>query len=269
MPDINEIARELAGGLSLDQLRERQNAQVLPTAQPKTPEQIAREAEYWSRVFAERPERQRTFVSRSTAQEMPYNEARSKFWACMQMRAAHIAVLENNPAFDWIVDAGFAAILRNLVKYLVNDASGDYPLTKGLFLFGQTGTGKTEVMQAAAAFADQYDLSKKFTLCSMSEVYNRTRADKEYDPVTDNQQFDRCFDEFGRNTGPVIRFGDPLDINEAIIEARYTRFRRYGQLTHFISNMTPNEAEAQFSPMVFDRLRSMCTSVVFSGPSKR
>jgi DNA replication protein DnaC len=268
MKDINEIAAKLANGMTLEDLRKRQSGDRLPI-KPKTPEQIETESAYWTKVFADQPERHELYITRSTAQEMGYEEARRKFWAILQLRAAHIAIMEGNTDWQWCFDESMSAVVRNLVKYFINDSSGTYPLTKGLFVFGQNGTGKTEIMSALERFCYQYNLTKQFRFGSMSEVYNRTRSDKDYDPIADNQQFDRCFDEFGRQVGPVLRFGDPLDINESVIEARYGRFQRYGQITHFISNSTPNEAQAQFSPMVFDRLRAMCTSVIFSGESKR
>ena len=255
MNDINKIAEQLAGGLSLDEMRRRQSGIVKERV--KSPQEIEAEKEYWSKVFAEKPTKPELVMSRRTAQEMDYDEAKRKFWNIMQMRAAHIATLENNPEFEWIITPEFGDTLRNMVKYFINDSTGEIPLTKGLFIFGENGTGKTEIMQAFSRFTVQYDLTKQFVFCSMSETYNRTRANKEYDPVEINEQQDRCFDEFGRQVGPVLRYGDPLDINEAIIESRYSRFRRYGQITHFIANMAPNEAEAQLSPMVFDRLRSM------------
>lgn len=267
MEDINKLAKYLAGGLSLDDLRRKQSGKIKQRV--KSPEEIVAEQEYWTRVFAEKPERPHLLISRRIAKEMEYDEAKRKLWAIMQMRAAHIATLENNPEFEWIVTQEFADTLRNLVKYFINDSTGGLPLTKGLFIFGENGTGKTEIMQAFFRFTETYDLTKRFTFCSMSEVYNKARADKDFDPIAPNEQHDRCFDEFGRNVGPVIRFGDALDINEAIIEARYNRFRRYGQITHFIANMAPNEAEEQLSPMIFDRLRSMCTSIEFTGKSKR
>lgn len=267
MEDINKLAEQLAGGLSLDEMRRRQSG--IAKERVKTPEEIEAENEYWAKVFAEKPTKPELIMSRRTAQEMDYDEAKRKFWNIMQMRAAHIATLENNPEFEWIITPEFGDTLRNMVKYFINDSTGGLPLTKGLFIFGENGTGKTEIMQAFSRFTENYDLTKRFVFCSISQVYNKARADKEFDPVTPNEQQDRCFDEFGRNVGPIIRFGDALDINEAIIESRYNRFRRYGQITHFIANMAPNEAEAQLSPMVFDRLRSMCASIEFTGKSKR
>lgn len=267
MNNIEKIATQLAGGLSLDELRRRQSGEAKQRV--KSPEEIEAESEYWARVFAEKPARPEMLMCRSTAQEMEYDDARKKFWGVMQMRASHIAVLENNPEFEWIITPELSVILRNLVKYFINDRTSEIPLTKGLFVFGENGTGKTEIMQSFSRFTEANNLTKRFIFGSMSEVYSRARADKDFDPITPNEQRDRCFDEFGRNVGPIIRFGDALDINEAIIEARYNRFRRYGQITHFIANMAPNEAEVKLSPMVFDRLRSMCTSIEFTGKSKR
>lgn len=268
MQDINHIAQQLAGGLSLDELRRRQGQAGEFRRREKTPEEAAAEAEYWEKVFAERPKRQTLYVMRSTAQEMDYEEAKKKFWGIMRFRAAVISTLENRP-FEWLVDESMKFNLANLVKYFINDPTCKWPLTKGLFIFGQNGTGKTEVMQCLSKFTEQHELTKRFVFTSMSDVYTAARADKESDPVSQNIQYDRCFDEFGRNTGPVIRYGDPIDLNEAILEGRYNRFKNYGQLTHLIANMAPNEAEARFSTMIFDRMRSMCTSVHFQGESKR
>jgi hypothetical protein len=156
-----------------------------------------------------------------------------------------------------------------MTRYFINDPACEWPLTKGLFLFGMPGTGKTELMRVFSRFCEENMFSKQFHYCNLSETYTRAKSDKDFDPITPNVQFDRAFDEFGRHVGPVLRFGEPLDINEAIIEQRYERQRRYGQLTHFIANVTPNDIENALTPMIFDRIRAMCTGVPFSGKSKR
>lgn len=268
MPDIDTIARQLAGGLSLDDLRRRQSGGLPVTPAERTPEQIQAEADYWQRVFSEPERRPALMVARSTVREMDYETARKKVWALLQLRAAHIEQIENAP-FAWDFNDEEKQHLRNLTRYFINDPACEWPLTKGLFLYGMPGTGKTEMMQVFARFCEENMLSKQFSYTNMSEVYTRAKSDKDFDPVTPNVQFDRAFDEFGRHVGPVVRFGEPLDINEAIIEQRYERQRRYGQLTHFIANVTPNDVENAFTPMIFDRIRSMCTGVSFTGKSKR
>lgn len=270
MKDINQIAAELSNGLTLEQLRERQQAAGERRIHyERSPEAQQAEVEYWRAVFSTEPRKNELFVTRSIKPEMDFTEARKKFWAILQERAARIAQIENDPTFAWQFSDEDKRIVQNLIRYFINDPACEYPLTKGLFIFGQNGTGKTEMMQALSRFTMEHDLSKTFVFSSMSDEYTRAKWDKDYYPVAINAQFDRCFDEFGRYMGPVKRFGDDLDINEAIIEARYNRFRKYGQLTHFIANMTPIEAKETFTPMIFDRLRSMCTSVEFKGQSKR
>lgn len=269
--DINAIADKLASGLSLEDMRRRQaefaNSHGVRQAQPA---EIEKEAEYWKNVFAEKPKRpEGLFVCRPTRQEMDFLEARREFWHMMQIRQEEIRLLDNNPDFVWVLDNNLPFILSNLVKYFINDCTCKWPLTKGIFAYGNTGTGKSEIFRVMADFTKKHGLTKAFVMTEMTDVFNRTRQDKKYDPIEAIQQHERCLDEFGRNVGPVLRFGEPLEVNESIIEARYGRFKRYGQITHLIANMVPNEAEAMFSPVVFDRLRHMCTSVHFEGVSKR
>lgn len=268
---ISRIAQEAAGGKSLEDLQ-RAEANYLQRKAEQSAErsQAAAEAlkEYWGNVFAEKPQKQPAFmVTRRTAQEMDYDEARKKFWAILQLRAAHIAMNTGNPEFKWIFDEKQAEQIGHLLRYFINDPDSRYPLTKGLFVYGAPGTGKTEVMQALGRFTEEYELTKKFELVNMPAVYDSARRGN--DEVATQEQYDRCFDEFGRITGSVLQYGNPIDLNEGIIEARYIRFQRYGQITHLITNATPNSTEKMFSPALYDRIRSMCASVLFEGQSKR
>lgn len=267
--DIDIIARDLAWNLSLDQLRERwearQNLYASHTAD--SPEVIAYREKYWQRC--QTADNSPLFVTRQTRQEMDYETARRKVVELLNERGDQIARIENNPDFRWVFNDDEKTIIKNLVKYFINDPSGDYPLAKGLFVYGPPGTGKTELMRIMSLFTTGASLTKAFVFTSLSEVHLKTKTDKSYDPIELNVQHDRCFDEFCRFVGPVNRFGEPIDINEALIELRYERNKRYGQLTHFIANTTPDESESAFTAMIFDRLKSMCTSVVFRGASKR
>ena len=266
--DIDTIARDLAANLSLDQLREkweaRQNLYASKTVD--SPEVTAYREKYWQRCQAEKSV---LFVTRQTRQEMDYETARRKVVELLNERGDQIARIENNPAFRWVFNEEEKAIIKNLVKYFINDPTGEYPLAKGLFVYGPPGTGKTELMRIMGLFTTGENLTKAFVFTSLSDVHLKTKTDKNYDPIEPNVQHDRCFDEFCRFVGPVTRFGEPIDINEALIELRYERNKRYGQLTHFIANVTPDESQNAFTSMIFDRLRSMFKSVVFRGESKR
>jgi hypothetical protein len=235
----------------------------------RSPEAEQAEIEYWKKVFSKPAKLPPPFFTREFGRPMTFEQAREAFFEILKIRGNQIRHIDRDPNFTWKFDETEKHTIRNMLKYFINDPTCEYPLTKGLFIFGRNGSGKTEMMQAFERFCFTHNLEKTFVFTSMSGEYTKTKADGEYDPVMLNSRYDRCFDEFGRYTGPVKRFGDDLDINEAIIEARYDRHRRYGQITHFIANMTPSEAERTFTPMIFDRLRSMCTSIEFIGQSKR
>ena len=267
MKHISDIAKRAAGGKTLEEMRQAESDFL---DRRKRPDGEVSEAlrEYWERVFSEPVKKQPVFqVVRRTAQEMDYDEARRKFWAILQLRAAHIIANTGNEEFAWQFDEAGKKRLQNLVRYFINDPDCEWPLTKGLFVYGAPGTGKTEVMQALARFTQEYDLTKKFEMVVMPAVYDSAR--KGADEITKQEQQDRCFDEFGRITGPVLQYGNPIDLNESILEARYIRHSRYGQLTHIITNTTPNDTKEMFSPALYDRIRSMCTGVLFDGKSKR
>lgn len=268
---LEKIARELSGGMSLQDFRDKQRKREEP--KQKTKEQIEAEVKYWDAVFSSEKQPTGYFMGRNVKQEMPYEEARTKLWAVMQERANEISLAENRP-FKWQFDEAEKGIVQFLLKYFINDPTAEWKgekvnLCKGLFFFGPTGTGKTEMLLLFHRFTAKHGLSKKFEISSMSEAYRKAKIDSESDPLTAMTYLDRAFDEFGRDMGSVSRFGNQIDLNEAVIEARYERHKRYAQLSFFTANMTPNEATERLSPMVSDRLRSMCIGVQFAGKSKR
>ena len=268
---LDKIARDLAGGMTLQDFRDKQRKRSEP--KPKTQEQIDAEVKYWDTVFSSEKQSTGYFMGRNVKQEMPYDEARKKLWAVMQERADEISLAENRE-FRWQFDEAEKEIVQFLIKYFINDPTAEWKgekvnLCKGLFFFGPTGTGKTEMLLLFHRFTAKHGLSKKFEISSMSEAYRKAKIDSESDPLTALTYLDRAFDEFGRDMGSVSRFGNQIDLNEAVIEARYERHKRYAQLSFFTANMTPNEATERLSPMVSDRLRSMCIGVHFAGKSKR
>jgi len=288
--DIDAYAAEIAKGMDINTMRQKSETAILTGVSPAVA--VTEEGKrYLENLWMERS-KNIVPVMRAVEQEMPYNYAdlqkwvsigkisakeaetapvaSEKVWALFKLRAAHISMIENSD-FNWSFDENEKWIIRNMTRYFINDPACEFTggLTKGLFLYGLPGTGKTEFMQIFERFCAENSLSKRFEFTSMSETYVKAKSDKQFDPIAKNVQLHRCFDEFGRHTGAVVSFGESLDINEAIIEARYTRFRHSGQKTHIVANMAPNECKEVFTPMIFDRIKQMCSSVHFTGQSKR
>lgn len=272
MKHIHEIEPE---GMTLEQMRAAQEAYLKARNErgkiPATPEQEEKLLSYWKGVFADRPRASATFtVVPRTAQEMDYQDARRKFWAVLQMRAAHIIAVQGVEDFNFTFSPEQAQVVAGLLRYFINDPASPYELHKGIFIYSKPGTGKTELMQAFSRFCEQYDLSKKFRIVHMPEVYEEARSGK--DVVELYLQHTTCFDEFARVTGSVTVYGNPIDPNEAILEARYLRRQRYGQITHLIANATPNDLVGEksiLSPALQDRILEMFSGVFYPGESKR
>ena len=264
-PNIEKLTAELMETTSLDQLRYGGPNYVRSETSERAKQNMAK---YAALVHGEKPKGADDILRLRQDQEMAYSDARRKFYRILQMAEARIEILENKPGFKFIIDDHFKNILVNLVKYLINDPGCEWPLHRGLFFYGPTGNGKTILMESAEQFTRENNLSKRFEFASLTSIYDEAR-DHKVNVVERYRQFNRAFDEFGRKTGTVNIMGNHVDINEALIEERYNRFRRYGQYTHFVSNMTPNEATPLFTEMVMDRLGAMCNSVQFIGESKR
>lgn len=226
------------------------------------------ESEYWRMVFSEPAKPALTVTVRREREAMAYEEARRSFWKSLVTRGNAIAEIEDRP-FQWEFNDDMKAVIRNLLLWALHDPESEYPINKGLFVYGAPGVGKTEIMDVLGLWMSANNFGKAFSVKSMSTIYAEQRTIKDFDALEIYQQNTRCFDEFGRTTGPVKVFGNDIDLNEAIIEARYERFRKFGQITCFISNGTPEEFENMLTPMILDRLRAMCTPVWFSGKSKR
>lgn len=264
-PNIEQLAAQLAGGLSLEQLRERQNmlSEGRRYIAEPSPEAEQRIREYWEQVNSEQPRPSAFNVVRSTAPEkIKYDDARRKVWKLICERSEQLG-------HPFVFADEQAALIRRLIQYTINDSECGFDLTKGLYLYGDPGCGKTEIAQILARFTTENELAKAFHFSNMAEIYAGAIADRNSDPVTPNIQFDRCFDDIGMKGGEVNLYGNNLDINEAIIYQRYLRNRRFGQLTHFVSNLDSQQIKQALSERVYDRMRDLCQSVKYPGASNR
>lgn len=277
---IDELALEYAGGKTLDELRAMQTVPFSSPVSTATGEQTEYEREYWKNVWNTRkaaandqevPTRARIFEREKSlvnpGQPMQYEEAKALFMEVLTERGNQIAVTRNDPNFKWRFSDKDGVIIKNLIRYFINDPASIYPLNKAPFFYGGYGTGKTELMMAFQVFCEKNAFQKAFKLSSMSEIHHRIKTNKEYNPLDENLMYDRCFDELVN--WKVKRMGDDVMIAETIIELREKRFIRYGQLTMFTANCAPNELQNHVSPMIFDRITHMCFSVHFEGESKR
>jgi len=262
--EIEKLAKELSGGRTLEQLRESQsrqgNARVVGNTEAV--------AAYWERVFSGKKMQRVTMVA-PLIQQVDFETARTEFKELIKDRAQEIAVTKNLAQYkiELSPDQGLIAIA--LLKWLINDPTGPLDIAKGFWLYGEPGTFKTELVKLLQRYAQQRELFKQFQFTDWSLEYDIALMDGKSDMIQVNEQAFRCFDEFGRKSMPINRFGNKVDANESIIESRYQRFKKYRQFSMFVSNYDPKQIQSILSPMAFDRLTEMVQSIKMPGISHR
>lgn len=201
-------------------------------------------------------------------QEIDYSTACDEFRKLRSERAM-AKRRTTKPDFFWGFTDYDKDIIEQLIKYFINDPSCILTLHKGLWILGKPGVGKTEILQLLSVFCHRLRLRKQFGFVNLSEEYDIARNEKNCDRLPMLVQKNKCFDEFLQETGDVNSFGNKIDLNKAIIAARYIKNQKHGQLTHFISNKTPEECEQLLSAHISDRIMELCTIVQWEGESKR
>lgn len=235
----------------------------------KNKQLLEKEQEYAKKVFScERRSNAKRKISFN--QEMSYDDACNSFRE-IRIERGNLIRSNVNPYFRWVFNEYDMAIIENLLRYFINDPSSKLSLHKGVWLFSKAGVGKSEFMNLFSLFCKKNKLSKSFDFINISEEYTKARSDKNCDNITKLSQGNKCFDEFLFQFGEVNSYGNKINLNEALIEARYIKSQNYCQLTHLTSNVTPNEAltEKLLNLRIIDRLNAMCNLVFWDGDSKR
>ena len=266
MIDINEVAKELSGGKSLDELRAAANRK-----QQRSLENVGKLSEhgkeYLATIWSDENDGKEKKKIISYDQEGNYDMAKKYFREMILCRGMEIAALKNIASYPIVFTPEQACAIKNLLKWLINDNTSELRLDKGVWLYGEVGTFKTELMQLMAKFSQQHNLSKKFQFVDWSIDYEDFILDvKKYEMLI---RLNRCFDEFLKKTNDVKDFGNVENPNETLIELRYKYFQAFGQKSIFVSNFAPSDAKTLLSKQAYDRLRAMVSSIEMPGQSKR
>ena len=266
MIDINEVAKQAAGGKSLDELRAAAERKKQISLQ-NVGEVSEHGKTYLATIWNDENDGKEKKKIISYNQEGNYDTAKKYFWEMILCRGMEIAALKNLDSYPIVFTPDQADVIKNLLKWLINDNTSTLKLDKGIWLYGEVGTFKTELMQLMAKFSQQHNLSKKFHFVDWSIEYEDFILDvKKYEMLI---RLNRCFDEFLKKTNDVKDFGNIENPNETLIELRYKYFQAFGQKSIFVSNFAPADAKTLLSKQAYDRLRAMVLSIEMPGTSKR
>lgn len=148
-------------------------------------------------------------------------------------------------------------------------------IERGLYLFSNTGTGKTARMEfirdrfsikmvTALDFFESYKTDGVDECMNLANVRLKNRLN-----VYSDFYEDLIIDELGTEPPSANCWGTVCYPLSDVIEQRYIMFKRHGALTHFTSNKSLKQVKEIYGDRVFSRLNEMSIDVNMTGPDRR
>lgn len=150
---------------------------------------------------------------------------------------------------------------------------------KGLFLMGNVGVGKTELMRMfchnqinSYVMADCRMIAKEYGVkgSEILEQYKKPIETWHGGNLFMHDKFGVCFDDLGTEDEKKY-FGNNENVMADIILSRYNNLNMSRQLTHVTTNLNPDELLNKYGSRINDRFIEMFNVVEFSmnAPSRR
>ncbi len=128
--------------------------------------------------------------------------------------------------------------------------NGALDTSKGLFLQGMVGSGKTIMFKMAQRYPKAFIL--KMVNCAIVE--------ENFEAGQDMERYSKgewCFDDLGAEQ-KANDYGKAVEVFKRLIESRYDQWKYYGVRTHFTTNCSGDDLVERYGERAYDRLKEMC-----------
>lgn len=151
-------------------------------------------------------------------------------------------------------------VIEQALKWFIADPTCEYDLNRGLCLIGYVGTGKTHLFRimdyiCQATYNPQAQFKQYSCHTISKEISNDVKQLTRYYGHT------ALFDDLGSEPAEVKIFGNSTAVMADIIFEREKRHERANLITHFTTNIKPQQIEERYGTRVYDRLHKMCNFV--------
>lgn len=178
---------------------------------------------------------------------------------------------------NFVIDDRNREIVANLFNYFLG-LDGRYDLSKGLWLMGDVGTGKSSLMYIFSTFMQKM-LRNGFKVHICAKVSNDYSVNGDLDAYTYNLSgysgvpVPMCFDELGRETIPANYFGQKLNVMQHILHIRYSIWQTSKVKTYITTNcdteLVHELYDGSSDRFISDRCREMFNVIAMTGSSRR
>lgn len=160
-------------------------------------------------------------------------------------------------------------IITSLIKYFTGN--GDIDLTKGIYLYGDYGTGKTRIFEIIRKLlAKLFPFNPNgYSIASIEMIVEHYKSEKNLTKYGYNKNdipLNLCINEFGKKMNEKHFGTDVNAIIESLFMIRYELYQQ-GKITHVTSNYSPSELN--YPPIIKDRISEMFNFIEIKGESFR
>jgi hypothetical protein len=177
-------------------------------------------------------------------------------------------------------------ILRFLVYYFNNRIEAEsifpdknYKIHKNLLIVGNSGTGKTLIMQIFADYLKLTGNPNVFENLSVTQMMNYYKINGHIDKYTynelsgrgsiDSSPYNICLNDIGLDTENQKSYGTSLDsVIDEFLYARYEIYQSNFKKYHITSNLMVDEFKERFGNRIVDRFKSF-NVIPLLGDSRR
>lgn len=171
----------------------------------------------------------------------------------------------------FVADASNIPLLNLLYLYTARDVQFEqegYSLDKGLLLYGNVGSGKTDLLRSVQRAFWAIKSPMSFAYVNMNSVVEDF-GELGFSTMNQYERKNWMFDELGQVDKELVgNYSNKINAAENIILKRYEQFR-YGYLSHFTTNLSRQEIQSHYDGRVWSRLQEMCNMIRVVGPDRR
>lgn len=171
-----------------------------------------------------------------------------------------------------VTQANSDAIIKTF-NYAMRIPTSGIDLNKGIWLYGDIGTGKSTLMSVLREFTFKVGVKDQRGACAAAfgvfpcmEVCMQFSKEG-YDILDKHSKVTRAYDELGAEPKVTNYYGTPVNVFEYLLQIRYARRAEY--VTHITTNMSLPQVAERYGFRIEDRCVEMFNFIEMSGMSLR
>lgn len=181
---------------------------------------------------------------------------------------------------QFVVREEYKPIFNDIVLYCLN-AGGNLSPRKGLWIWGDIGTGKTTLLHIIRNYCalvrpvDSDGTTYGFCINNAIDVCSKF-ASKGYEGLSfyvtserDDNISRQAFDELGSEARIMQHYGCVENVFQYILQRRYEKHDGINNITHVTTNLTPKQIADNYGPRIYDRCKEMFNFIAMMGKTFR